>query len=191
MVIMAHRRSKEKVKKEQTSTNQLSLAEKWAQQLGNRVNSGEAALENGTKIPILGVDHGGRLVLVSEENETLIVSINITIPDEVRKKIKTIDKDTAQKILMSLQNQLLSNARTAFMMNPNKFENLSEITNISIQQRIKISLKDPSSFNRFADAIQEVVTVAVKTMLIYGIVSNTQSTSGNQKPPQPPESMYA
>ncbi len=191
MIFMAHRRSKDKGKSEEYAHNQLSLAEKWAKQLGNKVNIGEISLKDGSKIPILAIDHGGKLVLISEEDDTINIVINIDVPEEVRKKIGAIDKDTAHKMLISLQNQLMSNARTAYMMNPNKFKNLSEVKTISIQQRIKISAKDSCSFNRFADAIQEVVTVAVKAMLIYGIISNTQSTSGDQKPLQPPDSMYA
>ncbi len=185
---MATKRGKEKDPKIQYK--QLALAEKWAKQLGNKVERGEATLVTGKKVPLLNITHGNKPIFVHEANEIITVWINIGIPEEVREKIKTLDPASSQKMLISLKSQLLSNARTGFRMNPSNYKEFSEIKDFTVEQRIKI--KDIGSFNRFADAIQEVVTVAVKALLVYGIISTTESTTSDQKPPQPPpEGMYA
>lgn len=183
------RRYGKKGEKADKFPKQLVLAEQWAKQMGKKVNRVDATLPNGKKIPILTIMHGTRAVLVSTRNEVIFIFIIIEIPEEIRNRLDKLDMAKQEKILLSLEHQLLSNARTAYRLEPQMLKKVSELKKIIVEQSIRISNKDQSSFNRFADAIQEVITVGVRAMLVFGIIP-PEMVSGEPTKIKPPEEMY-
>ena len=186
---MARRRGKEK--KTDSYPQLLTLAEKWAKQMGKEVERGKATLPDGKEIPVLFVSHGPRWVIIRKENDIIIINVFIEVPDEVRERIKTLDPTAQDRFLLQLKYQLLSNARTGWYPEPKTYKKPHELKKIIIEQRIRLSKMDHSSFNRYADALQEVVTVGVRVMILYGIIP-PESTGGESTDiGPPPDSMYA
>lgn len=168
----------------------LALAEKWAKQMGKQTQRGEAIFIDGNKVPILSISHANKPIWVRQENHIIVIFVRIEVPKEVSEQIKTLNKAEQNRIMLSLKHQLLSEGRTGYILEPSGVVNLEELSAITIEQRIRISSKDHSSFNRFGDAIQEIVTVAVKSMLVFGILP-TGVTSSKSSEIKPPEGMYA
>jgi len=184
------RRYGKKGEKADKFPRQLVLAEQWAKQMGKKVDRVEVTLPNGNKIPILAIMHGNRAVLISTQHEVIFIFITIEIPKDIRKRLDNLDIAKQEKILLSLEHQLLSNARTAYRLEPQIVKKVSDLNKIIVEESIRISNKDKSSFNRFADAIQEVITVAVRAMFVFGIIPPEMSSVDPTKI-KPPEGMYA
>ncbi len=167
---MSHRnRPRRKTKTEAKIPPKLGLAEKYCKKLGRKYQYVEAESNNET-ITLLAVSHGSRPVFVRQEKDSIIIFIQIDIPDEMKTIFQKLNPELGEKILISLKHELLSQERTGFSLLPQGINKLSELEGFTVQQQIVISEKDPSSINRFADAIQEVVTVTVRALLILNLL---------------------
>jgi len=170
----------------------LVIAEKWAKEMGKTTQRGEAVDDQGIKSAMLAITHGDKPVYVRENNSCISVFILIEIPSELRKKISELPKETQLKLQMGLRHELLSNARTGFAFIPPKMESMASLEKIVIEQLLRISKDSTASFNRYSDAIQEVVTTAVRAMSILGILLMTESAStGTSGDKGVPPGMYA
>lgn len=168
----------------------LILVEKWSKLMGKRTKRLKAELSDGTIIPIVTINHGNISVLVRSEYEIIVVFINAEVPYDIKNQLEKLDREKQEIILESLKQQLLSNGRTGYYLEPISTSVISELSGFTIEQRIRISSKDPSSFNRLMDAIQEVITVTIRALLLFGILPSEPPTDMVLKL-KPPEGMYA
>jgi hypothetical protein len=167
----------------------LVLAEKWSRKMGKDVRRVEAILPDGNKIPILTISHGKKSVFIRAENKIIVIFVNAEHPENIRDKLEKLDKNKQEIILDSLKQQLLSHGRTGYYLDPLNAQIISELKGFTIEQRISISNKDPSSFNRLMDAFQEVMTVTIRALLIFGILPSEPSSSVTVDL-KPPDEMY-
>lgn len=175
---MAHRnKPRGKTKTSSEIPPKLRLAEKFCKKLGRKYEYKEAIVGNETKI-LLFVYHGGNPIFVSQEKDSIIIFIRINIPDEVKKISQKLEEELTERILFNLKRELSSHERTGFSLIPININKLSELEGFVVQQQIVISEKDPSSINRFADAIQEVVTVTARALLILNLLPRDETGQG-------------
>lgn len=156
----------------------LALAEKWANETARetkRILSNP--LPDGTRVPLLLIAHGAGNALVSELGSCIAVSVQAKIPDDVRKKLASLEPEVKQRLLIAFVGELSSNARTGYLLLPQKFSSVDQLEMFSVQQTLKISEDDVSSFNRFYDALQEIVTTALRALSVFGLLTSTQGSS--------------
>jgi len=170
----------------------MALAAEWARAMGRTVQDVElVASDAARKEPALGISHGPRTVFVRPHGGSIAIWLPIEIPAELRKKLATLDDATQEKFLLTVHHTLLGYGRTGYSMRPSSVRLISEVESISVEQEIRISRADLSSFNRFGDAIQEVVTAAVRVVATLQPASSLPATGPGTADTKPPSAMYA
>lgn len=139
----------------------------------------------------LGISHGQRTVFVSARGSSVIVWATVDLPDEFRNRLATLDVETQEKLLLTVEHALLSYGRTGFNLDPPSPRLISEVKRFTVEQTVRLSKGDSSSFNRYGDAIQEVVTAAVRVVVFLQPASQPPTTSEGTADAKPPSGMYA
>jgi hypothetical protein len=168
----------------------LILAENWSRKIGKKVKKTEAILPDKKKLPILAISHGKMLVYVRAEHKIIVIFTKAEVPNFITEQLKKLKKEKQEIILDSLKQQLLSHGRTGYYLDPLNASIISDLKGFTIEQRIRISNKDSGSFNRFLDAIQEVVTVTIRALTLFGVLPSEPSSTGIIQM-KPPDEMYA
>lgn len=79
-----------------------------------------------------------------------------------------------------------------FRFPPKGVREAAHLDRLVVEQLIRVSRDDPGSFNRFVDAIQEVVSGTARAMAFLGsLVEETDSGPDRGKGPTTPSGMYA
>ena len=107
----------------------------------------------------------------------MVVFVQVKVTDDVRKKLADLAPEDKQRLLIALRGELSSNSRTGFSFIPQKFSSVDQLEAFNVEQLLKISEDDVSSFNRFCDALQEIVTTAMKAVSVFGLLVSTQGPS--------------
>lgn len=154
----------------------LTLAEKWARDLGNVTARISGTTPDGHEIPALSIKHGVFTVFCREEAGALHFSAILDIPADARSQLRKLDAPSQTRLLTTLKVALMENPRTGFGFFPVEFQRVYEIQKISLDQVVKISPDDSSTFNRFSDAIQELSTGLLKTVMVFSPVQLLQAT---------------
>ena len=156
----------------------LLLAEKGARAMGNQTRLVEIAKGGRDRGGLLVVMHGDQPALVREQMECISVFILMDIPDELVVEIAKLPSEYQKRLEVNLRGALLSHGRTAFALWPIRLRSIGELRRISIEQTLRISEEDPSSFNRYADAIQEVVTTTARVSKVLAPLFASGGDSG-------------
>lgn len=168
---------------------ELALAERWAKDAGREVQRATAKTPNGD-VPVLIVKHGNWAVLVRIERAAIVVFAIAQVDQEMRNRLATLDPGIQQRVLLALTTELLSSPRTGYSFVPADLKSVTALEQVSTEEVLVISESDPSSRNRFLDAIQEVVTVMVRGTRMLAIAGNQPPPTGTTPPPPPPPEMY-
>ena len=162
----------------------LALAEKWATETGRKTQRILSdPLPDGSRLPTLMITQGNFKILVGEQGTCVLVFVWVKVPDNVRKKLADLAPEDKQRLLITFRGELLSSSRTGFGFIPQKFDTIDQLEVFTTQQLLKISEDDVSSFNRFCDALQETLTIAVKTMSVFEVLVSTQGPSSTAVKP--------
>lgn len=154
----------------------LTVAEEWIRETGRETKRDlSPPLPDGKRIPLLVISHGLIKVLAREQGSCLIVSVAMPVHDAIRKKLSGLTPEDKQKVMIALRGELSSNSRGWYGYSPADATSLDQMQSFYVEQLLKVSKDDPSSFNRLCDAIQEVVGVAVKGLTILGFFAQPQS----------------
>ena len=156
----------------------LTLAEKWMNETGRGTRHVLSdPLPDGTRLPLLLVTHGPFQVIVREQGSCIAVGAQIQIPDDVRKKLVGLSPEDQQRLSITLRAELSSNGRTAYSYHPQDVTSTNGLEGFMVEELLKIAENDVGSFNRFCDAVQEVVTIAGKGIAVLGLFTPSQSPS--------------
>lgn len=162
----------------------LTLAEKWANETGRKTERTSRTLPNGTKLPpVLTIIQGDFKIFVTEQGSCVLVFVPIKIADNVRQKLTELTPADRQRVQIAFTGELLSNSRTGYMFVPQKFTSIDQLEGYTVQQVLKIAHNDVGTFNRFCDAIQETVTIAVKAYSVFGVLVSTTSPAATAVKP--------
>jgi hypothetical protein len=127
-----------------------------------------APTPDGTTTPFLMVKFGAYPVFVAEQGQGCIkVGLDIRIGDVARQKLMNLSPEDKRKATTALRGELSSNPRAAYSWNPPNSATLDQLQLLEIVELLKIVESDVSTFNRFIDAIQEVVTGGDKVFQLF------------------------
>jgi len=170
----------------------LTLADRWARELGKTTRLMELLDSDGSKGVVLLIVHRDHRIFIQARGECIVVTVLIEIPTEVTAAIARQSAPMKRRIEVNLRTELASNGRTAFTLRPAAMTDIEQLRRITVEQLMKVSEDDPSSFNRLADAIQEVVTTAARASAVLTPFLPTEE--GAQHGPDDlgfPSNMYA
>ncbi len=173
-------------------TPMMELAEEWAKGMGKGTMRGEFSTPEGTRQPLLVVDHGGNRVFVRQDRDCLTVFVIVEMEQDAIDKVAKLSPDLQRRLYAAFRLQLMMHGRTGFATAPTGAKHLREIRRVVIEQVVRIEKNDTSTYNRYADAIQEVVTSMVRAFSVFGHLlsdgSGGAGTAGVRRPP--PNPMY-
>lgn len=170
----------------------LELAEKWAIELGKGTVRGQLTSQDGTPQPLLVVDHAGKVVFVRQERECLVVFTLVELQPDALEKVAKLGPDLQRRVFAAFRLQLMLDGRTGYALAPAGVKRMRDVRRVAVEQILKVDRDDPATFNRYADAIQEVVTTTVRAFSVFGHLladdGKAGGTSGVGRPP--PSLMY-
>lgn len=152
-----------------TERDQLAIIRGWFEGMGAKVSDVPADITAGRDRPSLSIDLGGRFLgnAVEDNGKAIILIFTMSPAPEVAAAAKALSRENQEKVFLLLRNALLDNPRLAWALQPPNVTAIGEITGIQMTQRFRVSEDDPSTFNRFTDAWQELVTAQVRIQVLY------------------------
>lgn len=156
----------------------LRLAEEWAKSLGNETAWGTGQRADGTSVPALALKHGIFILFCEDRAGILALTAMAEFPPEGRAQLRRLTEADEGKLAAALKAALTQNPRSGFSFFPPDFRHLFELQRLALEQHLKISSEDVSTFNRFADAIQELCSGMMHAGLVVGSVMTTQTSVG-------------
>lgn len=160
--------------------------------MGKETFRGEFSTIEGIRKPLLVVDHGGKIVFVREERDCLVVFSIVEMEQDAIDKVAKLSPDLQRRLYTAFRLQLMMHGRTGFSTFPPGARHLREIRRVAVEQVVRIEKGNTATYNRYADAIQEVITTTVRAFSVFGHLlsdgSGGAGTAGARKPP--PNPMY-
>ena len=173
----------------------LATAERWAHQAGKEVVRGAYQVDGGTaSLPLLKITHGQNPVLVRVEQDTVIVFALADLDEQFHEALGKLVEPDRQRVELALRQELLSNPRAGYRVEPANAKSLAEVKRIAVERQFVVDINSTGSRNAFLDAIQEVVVVMHRALLVVGLVKPAGTlppASGSAPGPEPPGGMYA
>ena len=122
----------------------------------------------GRNLPSLSVELGTlRFNAVEDPGMAIVLIFSIQPGDEVIRAANNLSRENQEKVLLLLKTALMENQRLAWALQPPTVTALGELRGIQLTQRFRVREDDPSTYNRFHDAFQELVTAQVKIQILY------------------------
>lgn len=147
---------------------QLDLAAKWA--LALELNVEPLAATDAEGHPVPGLVLSGPLLkyVVVEAKEVLLLLCDLTVPDQVRSGTAKLQKKLQEEMLIALRQALSDSPRLGWSLIPPTTTKISDLAQVRLSERLRLDESQVASFNRFADAIQEISTAAVRSGEVFG-----------------------
>jgi hypothetical protein len=148
----------------------LALAEKWLSQMGKRVSRTTAVAPTGATVPGLHVQHGTISVFILPAlggTDAITVFGVLEIPPDVRARLGRESKETQARLHQGLRYLLMLGDRTGFTILPPTATLIADVTRFSLEEILRLDEADSGSFNRLADAVQEVVNGIVRALAVF------------------------
>jgi hypothetical protein len=172
----------------------LATSKRWAEALGNKVEVAKGKAPDGAEVELLQIQRGQFVVLVLEPRPGILeIDCPQDLPREVKDRLSGLTPELKQQVLLTFLDRLLRHPRSGYAFNPPQISSLDQIDRWLVTQSVVIDDKDPSAFQRFADAIQEVISVFMGAGMILAAVMQKPppgATSGSAASVQPPSGMY-
>ncbi|MCI4336296.1 MAG: hypothetical protein L3K17_03750 [Thermoplasmata archaeon] len=151
----------------------LELAKLWAEELGNSVSVLAGTNAEGAPVNVLQVVHGKVTVIILERGPGVVeIDCPQDIPQAVRERLETLTPKLRQQAALTFVQSILRHPRSSFSAQPGMSEGLHQIQRWVVTQIIRIDQEDPSTQNRLADAIQEVVSVFLAASTVIAAALN-------------------
>lgn len=164
----------------------LQRVKEAANLLGNKVEEGETADSTGKKMEYLAVYHGKHRVIVLNGKTHVLFDYVMDISPEDSQLLAKQPQETLDTLMQILVREMLV-GRSGFYINFSQEEDSKLLRRIGVQQKIMVEDEEPRTIQRIADAIQELVVIAMRCQTILG-------KALQEKPPQisssPHEQMY-
>ncbi|MFZ0699701.1 MAG: DUF2299 family protein [Thermoplasmata archaeon] len=166
----------------------LQVAERWAKAAGRdvkwgsfKVGSPEASFQS-----MLVIQQGSIAVFVRCQADALVVFVVADLPMEARQKIATLSSELRSKMLIHLRQELLSVPRNGFAVFPPTLMSIDQLERFIVEQTLVIDEHDPSTRNRFLDAVMEVTVGAMRAAQVIAslgqpLLGSSPGTSGSRQ----------
>lgn len=140
---------------------QLALANRWAQSLGMTTRTITGTGPSGETLSGLEI-HRANVVLVAFSppgaDAFIILKMTVNVPAALRATVGRMGEDTRRQLTEDIYSALQSNSRSGYQVVPPNTVDFSQMEQISLEQVMRLDENDATSFNRFADGIQELVS---------------------------------
>lgn len=168
----------------------LGVAEAWLAQMAYDPRKAAFVDATGRAQPALLVGHGNRDIMMFTRGSCLVVSLVVEISARTRADLARLPETAQRRIMGALRDQLLLQPRTNAFIDPPNAVSIAQVTRVAVEQVFRIGPKDPASFNRLADGIQEVSNAAVGAFARVGAIFDAATRPPGSRDP-PPAGMYA
>jgi hypothetical protein len=170
---------------------QLVLAQRWAVALSRETRSANLVGPDGRAEIVLLVAHGPRDLTVRATGTCITVSLAVEFAKEVRDTFGGLPRSAQLRALRAVRTRLFQQPRTSFSIDPPGAVSIVQVTRVVVEQTFRISEDDPSSFNRFAEGLQEVTAAAVGGFARLGAFMGGGSNDRPGPREPAPAGMYA
>lgn len=150
--------------------------------LGNTTGRTEGSDPNGKRVIALTIQHGAALLVAVEQNEVLGLLASMEFPKDLRDQVSQLPKKTQEKMLYTIKQVLMETPRIAWQMQPPTLTIMGELDKLQLSEFMRLDEDNPETFNRFADAIQELSTLVVRVGTVVGQLFTGASTGGGESP---------
>jgi hypothetical protein len=157
-------------------TAQLDLAATWAHDLELSVEPLEVRNALGAVVPAIGIVRGQVRFALFEVRNVLHLVCSIQVPEEVRSATSRLKATLQEEMLIALRQAISECPRVGWVMLPMTTAKIGDLKELRLDETFRISESELQSFNRFADALQELSTVVLKASGVYGQLMTTQSS---------------
>lgn len=155
---------------------QLILADEWAVALGNTTGRTEGRDPDGNVVLAVTIQHGPAALLAVEQNGVLGLLAGMELAGELKEQIARLPSSIQEKLLYTVKQALMECPRVAWQMQPPTVTRMGELSSLQLSTFMRIERDSRETFNRFADAIQELSTQLVKVNIVMGQVFAGPST---------------
>jgi hypothetical protein len=115
------------------------------------------------------------------------------VPKEVKDRLAKLSPELQQQVLVTFVDRLLRHPRSGYAVQPVGFKGLHQMDRWVVTQVVRVDEEDPGTFQRFADALQEVATVFMGAGMVLAAVMQRPppgADSGSSATAPPPPGMY-
>lgn len=172
----------------------LSRAKKWAEDLGNTVDILDATTTAGQPVQVLQIHRGQIVVLVLETRPGVLeIDCPQDLPKEVKEKLSKLTPELQQQVMVTFLDRLVRHPRSGFAIQPTPIKALHEIDRWVVTQAVVVKGDDSAAHQRFADALQEVVSVFMGAGMVLAAVMQSSppgASTGSSPVAPPPSAMY-
>lgn len=134
------------------------------------------------------LEWGPTPVFIIDRGKYVTITVQAMFDKSVKEAMKKLPPELLETYRLSFLQEILSNHRTGVAYIPPQFKVITEIQGFNLIQNIHLS-GSPESCTRVTDGIQEVISVAIRTMTM---ITNGLApfSAPDQQPKPPPETMY-
>jgi hypothetical protein len=145
----------------QALTPTLEVVQRWVNSLGMSTRPVTGNAPDGSQIAGLEI-HRGPIILVAFSPPTpepvIILKIFSNFPASLRASLGRLGDESRRQLTDGLFAALQSNPRSGYQVLPVGSTDVSKVTQISLEQVMRVMDGDSESFNRLLDGIQELVS---------------------------------
>jgi hypothetical protein len=127
-------------------------------------------------------------VFIVDRDSYISVTVQAMFDPSVSEALKKLPQELLEAYKISFLQEIMSNHRTGVSYIPTEFKTMVELQGFNLTQNIHLS-GSAESCTRLTDAIQEIISVAVRTMTVISSGLGSLTSSGEPMKP-PPETMY-
>lgn len=149
--------------------------------LGNKVEEGEAVDEQGNKLGVVAIYHGVHRVVVLDKKDYALFDYIMDFESEDASLLARQPQETQDRLFQILKLEMLRN-RCGFYLKFDEKTDPKELKRIGVQQKVMVKDLEPHTLQRIADAVQELVVVAVRCQLLLGQVLREKPTDTGSSP---------
>ncbi len=178
----------------ESEKTQIDIAEPWLQSMGKPTRRTKLQVPGGVEIPGLEIHHGS-FVLVAysppgEESKFLVVKMFANLPASLRGQVGRLGDETRRQLTDDVFELLQANPRSGYAVMPQGVAEFSRIEQMSLEQVMRLDQSDNQSFNRLADAVQELVSGMTRIGRRIGSYVELPKQSGSSRAGDSPSEMF-
>lgn len=147
---------------------QLQTVLAWARDLQLGIEPLEARDASGATLPGLALIRGQLRLSLLEIKGVLHLICDLNVPPQVRDATRKLKAKLQEEMLIALRQALSESPRVGWVLMPPTTARIGDLEQIRLTEAFRITAADPGTFNRFADAVQELATAALKAGGVYG-----------------------
>lgn len=156
------------------------------------VEEGARKDATGKETPLLAIKHGSHRVIVIPGTTTVTLLVAHALPAEAAEKLARLPEKTYAEFLHRLRRELLE-GRSGYSIDYDKTKEPHRLRRLTLTQKIYLGPIDSVTVQRFGDAIQELVVLAVRANTLVGrTLASVRAAEGPGSAPSLPthDTMY-